>query len=398
MSESHTSGQATPRRRALDQAIRPTRAEVDLDALDRNYRALRALVPGMEVLAMVKANAYGHGAPLVAHRLEAAGVRLLGVALVEEGLELRNAGVRAPILVMGGSYQGGYDVMVERELSATVFRPDHVDELSRAARRANRTVTAHLKVDTGMGRLGASLEELPDLLRYLRRHPEIRLEGLASHLASADVKGSPLTRAQLERWAEARRMVEDAGYYPELRHLANSSALLGLQEARQGSLFNLARPGLALYGMAPAPWLEPAATLSPVMSWKTGIVHLKDVPEGASVSYGATWTAARPSRIATLPVGYADGYGRAYSNRASVLVRGRRAPVVGRVCMDMCMVDVTDVPGAALGDEVVLLGRQGGEAVTAQELAELAGTIHYEVLCGVGARVPRMAVSPSPSP
>src|SRR5689334_10446402 len=184
----------TARRRALDQHIRPTRAEIDLGALERNYRAIRALAPGLEVLAMVKANAYGHGAPAVAHRLEAAGVRLLGVALVEEGIELRNAGVRAPILVMGGSLAGGYDVLVERELTPTVFRADHVTELARAARRAGREVSVHLKVDTGMGRLGASLEELPDVLKHLRAHPEIRLEGLASHFANADVKDAPLTR------------------------------------------------------------------------------------------------------------------------------------------------------------------------------------------------------------
>jgi len=392
MSEHHTSGRPVHRRRALDQAIRPTRAEVDLGALERNYRAVRALDPGLEVLAVVKANAYGHGAPLVAQRLEAAGVRLLGVALVEEGLELRNAGVRAPILVMGGSYQGGHELMVERGLSATVFRRDHVEALAFAARRAGRTVAVHVKVDTGMGRLGTSLEELPELLRHLRSFPEIFLEGVASHLASADVKDAPITRVQLERWREVRRVVKGAGFHPELWHLANSAALLGLPEWRSEGLFNLARPGLALYGLAPSPWLEPAADLSPVLSWKTGIVHLKELAPGDSVSYGATWTATRPSRIAVLPVGYADGYGRAYSNRAHVLVRGRRVPVVGRVCMDLCMADVTSVPDAAVGDEVVLLGRQGSEAVTAQELAELAGTIHYEVLCGLGARVPRLAV------
>ncbi|HVE87522.1 MAG TPA: alanine racemase [Myxococcales bacterium] len=393
MSGHHTPGWTAPRRRALEQHVRPTRAELDLDALERNYRAIRALAPGLEVLAMVKANAYGHGAPAVAHRLEAAGVRLLGVALVEEGMELRHAGVRAPILVLGGAYQGGgsdgYQVMVELGLGATVFRPEHVEALSRAARAKGRPAAAHLKVDTGMGRLGASMEELPGLLDAFRRCPEVRMEGLASHFASADVNGAPQTRAQLQRWGQARRQVEDAGFSPELVHVSNSAALLGLEEARRGDLFNLARPGLTLYGLAPAAWLEPAVELSPVLSWKTAVIHLKTVPAGASVSYGATWTASRPSRIATLPVGYADGYSRAFSSRASVLVRGRRAPVVGRVCMDMCMVDVTDVPGVQMGDEVVLIGRQGDGAIRAQELAELAGTIPYEVLCGIGARVPR---------
>jgi len=393
MSGHHTPGWIAPRRRALDQFIRPTRAEIDLDALERNYRAVRALAPELEVLAMVKANAYGHGATAVAHRLERAGVRLLGVALVEEGIELRNAGVSAPILVLGGSYQGGYEGMVERDLHATVFRRDHVEALAAAARRAGKTVTAHLKVDTGMGRLGATLEELPGLLEVLKQSPEVRLEGLCSHLASADEQGAPLTRVQLERWEAARRRVEDAGFDPELRHLSNSAALLALPEVSGGGAFNLARPGLALYGLPPAPWLEDRVALFPVMSWKSGIIHLKDVPAGASVSYGATWTAARPSRIATLPVGYADGYERSFSNRAQVLVRGQRAKVVGRVTMDMCMVDVTGVPGAAVGDEVVLLGQQGSESIGARELAQLDGRLIYEVLCGVGARVPRVSIS-----
>jgi alanine racemase len=377
---------------AAQPAVRRTRAEIDLEALERNYRALRAVAPGLEVLAMIKANAYGHGAVPVARRLEAAGARFLGVALVEEGVELREAGVRAPILVLGGAYDGAYGRMVELQLTPTVFREDHVRQLAAAARKAGRPAPVHLKVDTGMARLGASIRELPRLLDLLKDTPEVRLEGLASHLASADVRGEALNGRQLERWREVLKTVRGAGFQPAFRHISNSAALLGIPEASDGSLFNLARPGLTLYGLSPAGWLEGRVPLSPVLSWKTAIIHLQSLEPGATVSYGATWTAARPSRIATLPVGYADGYSRQCSNRAQVLVRGRRAPVVGRVCMDLCMVDVTDVPGAEVGDEVVLVGRQGGEQISASELAAHAGTIPYEVLCGVGARVPRVNV------
>jgi alanine racemase len=374
--------------------IRPTRAEIDLSALVCNVRTLRAAAPGCGLLAMVKADAYGHGAQLVARVLEAEGVELLGVALIEEGLALREVGVRSEILVLGGAYSGGWDALVEARLCPAVFREDHLEAFAAAARRHGVEPRAHLKVDTGMARLGAMPQEVPALL-VRARALGVALDGVLSHFANADLADAATTREQLERFKTVLRQVDGAGFRPRWRHLANSAALVALPTARDGKLLNLVRPGVALYGLSSAPWITPERPLEPVLSWKTAIVHLKEVPTGTAVSYGGTWTAQRPTRIATLPVGYADGYARRLSNRAQVLVRGQRAPVVGRVCMDLCMVDVTDVPDASLEDEVVLLGRQGAEDIGATELAGWAETISYEVLCAVGARVPRVAVGKS---
>jgi alanine racemase len=379
-----------PRRRALDHLIRPTRAEISQSALRANLETVRKLSAPAEVLAVVKANAYGHGAVHVARVLEDAGVAMLGVALVEEGIELRNAGVKAPILVMGGSYEGGYELIVEHALTPTVFRLEHLEGLKRAAQ--GRRVAVHLKLDSGMGRIGVLPAELGGLLSALKAAPDLELEGFLSQLASADVAGSDQTPAQLKVFHAGLKQVHDAGFKPRWRHLANSAGAMTQAKARDGHDINLVRPGLMLYGLVTAPWLEGKVKLRRVMTWKTGITHVKSVEAGATVSYGATWIAPKRSVLATLPVGYADGFSRTFSNRAAVLVRGVRAPVVGRVTMDMCVVDVTHVPGAAVGDEVVLLGGQGKERVDAEELAALMDTLHYEVLCGVGARVPRLLV------
>ncbi|HVP60036.1 MAG TPA: alanine racemase [Myxococcaceae bacterium] len=372
--------------------IRPTRAEIDLGALTRNHQTLRAAATGVDVLAVVKADAYGHGAVPVSRALETAGVRFLGVALVEEGLELRAAGLRSDILVLGGAYDGGWDAMLEQRMIPVVFRPEHLTALEAAARARGTTARAHLKVDTGMGRLGVLPADVPAFLEAARACPRVELEGLCSHFANADLADAALTALQISRFRTALGQMRAAGFDPRWRHLSNSAGLLALPEARDGVEMNLARPGLALYGLVPAPWLRPPRRLEPVLSWKTAVVHVKSVPSGTPISYGSTWTAPRPSRIATLPVGYADGWSRLLSNRGAVLVRGRRAPIVGRVCMDLCMVDVTDVPGAEVGDEVVLLGRQGPEVQDAHQLAALEGTIAYDVLCAIGARVPRVVV------
>jgi alanine racemase len=371
--------------------IRPTRAEIDLGALSRNVRTLRGVAPGTGMLAMVKADAYGHGATLVAPALESLGVELLGVALVEEGLTLRRAGVVGEILVLGGAYEGGWEAMAEANLTPAVFRENHLVSLSAAAARLGSQPRAHLKVDTGMARLGAQPEEVQALLERAKAL-HIDIEGVMSHFANADLADGVVTERQLELFQTVLKAVQGAGFRPRWRHLANSAAMVALSPSRDGTVLNLVRPGLALYGVSPAPWIVPPQPLEAVLSWKTAVVHLKTVPPGTAVSYGGTWTARRPTRIATLPVGYADGYPRRFSNRAQVLVRGQRVPVVGRVCMDLCMADVTDVPGASLGDEVVLLGRQGSAEVGAVELAGWLESIPYEVLCGVGARVPRVAV------
>ncbi len=382
-----------PRRRALDLLIRPTRVEVSERALWHNVRWVKQQIGGAGLLAVVKANAYGHGAVHVARVLEREGVAMLGVALVEEGLELRNAGVRAPILVMGGSYEGGYELMVQHELTPTLFRFEHLEGLSRAAAKLGIRARAHLKVDTGMARLGVQLSELTDFLRALTAaQTHVELDGFMSHFASADDPGNPSTEEQLRRYGQALTAVRAHGFSPRWRHVANTAGVLSGMGLPPQTDVNLVRPGILLLGVAPASWLSAKAPLEPVLSWKTGVTHLKTIEPGTAVSYGGTWVAQRRTLLATLPVGYADGFGRSFSNRGSVLIRGQRAPVVGRVTMDMSLVDVTDVPGAALHDEVVLLGAQGGLRLAAEELAALSDTIPYEIMCGIGARVPRVLV------
>lgn len=377
--------------------IRPTVANVDLDAVAHNYR-LACGSAGRPAIGVVKADAYGHGAVPVARRLAAEGAPFLAVALVEEGLELRAAGVETPVLVLGAAYGERWDLLVAHRLTPLIFRAEHLAGLAAAARAAGVRAPAHLKVDTGMGRIGLAPPELAAFLDAARAAPEVALEGICTHFASADLEDGDLTTRQVGLFNAAAEAMRAAGLPLRWRHLANSAGTIEYPDAWQ----DLTRPGIMLYGYVPfAPpgpvpprALEAREGLRPALRWSTAVTHLKTVPAGTPVSYGGRWVAARPSRIATLPVGYADGYHRRLSGRpgfgcAEVLVRGRRAPIAGTVCMDMCMADVTDVPGVEVGDEVVLLGEQGGERIDADELAVRAGTISYEILCNVGARVPR---------
>ncbi|RMG15404.1 MAG: alanine racemase [Deltaproteobacteria bacterium] len=375
----------------LDEPIRPTALRIDLRALCSNLDLCRrhlAAAHGQQapaILAVVKANAYGHGALPVARALEAKGVEWFGVALVEEGIALRQGGIRAPILVLGGAYEGGWEAMRAFDLCPVVFTEAHLE-----AARCHGPLAVHVKVDTGMGRIGVLPEALPAFLRRAKRSAGVRVEGLLTHFANADLADDSVTRAQIAAFEAALAEARAAGLEPRWIHLANSAAVLRM--TRHLGSHTLVRPGLMLYGYPPSPELRNLG-LEPVATWVTKIIHLKEVPKGFRVSYGQTWEAPRRSRIATLPVGYADGYFRAFGNRAEVLVRGRRCPVVGRVCMDMCMVDVTSLPEVAVGEEVVLLGRQGEEEVSADELAGHAGTISYEILCAIGDRVPRLVVA-----
>jgi alanine racemase len=376
--------------------IRPTEAVVDLDAVVHNYR-LAVEIGGKPATGVVKADAYGHGAVRVARALVEAGCPVLAVALVEEGLELREAGLAAPVLVFGAAYGDDYEVLVRHRLTPLVFTADHVRRLAAAARRAGTRASAHLKLDTGMGRVGVVPADVPSMIEALRGAPEVRLEGVCTHLSSADVEPRATTDQQVALFNEISASLERAGFHLK-HHLANSAGTIEYPGARQ----DLTRPGIMLYGYLPfaasaqgSPALAAArARLRRPLTWRTAITHVKSVSAGTAISYGGTWVAQRPSRIATLPVGYADGYRRHFSGRpdygrAEVLVRGRRAPVAGTVCMDMTMVDVTDVPGAQVDDEVVLLGEQGGQRIDADELAAAAGTISYEILCGIAKRVPR---------
>lgn len=371
----------------LLESCRPTWAEIDLLALSANLQSVRNRVGERPILAVVKANAYGHGAAGVARALVKEGVERLGVAIPEEGIELRQAGVSAPILVLGGFAPGQADLLLQHDLVPAVYRPDQIEALSRAASRHGVHAPVHLKVDTGMGRLGVPAGDVPAFADMVARAPSIRVTGTFSHLAVADDPADPFTRRQIDRLREAVEALRGRGLVPEEIHLANSAAIMDHPPA----WLTLVRPGLVLYGYPPSPKVTPMP-VKPVLSLKSRIIFMKEVPAGSSLGYGRTFVASRTTRVASLALGYDDGLPRLASNRGFVLVRGRRAPIAGRISMDLTTVDVTDVPGAALGDEVIVIGTCGGEAIGADLVASWADTISWEVLCGIGSRVPRLFV------
>jgi alanine racemase len=365
----------------LASALRPAWVDVNLDALANNLGVIRRRAPETRVLAVVKADAYGHGAVGVSHALEAAGVDWLGVALLEEGAELRRAGIRLPILVLGTARPAKISLYRRYRLTPTL---SSLGELAlwhewTAASGARQAV--HLKVDTGMSRLGVALEEVPEALATLRGHPRLELAGLLSHFADADDLESPRNAAQEARFRAVLALLTEEERQRIEIHMANSAAALH----HPGSRFHLARVGIALYGIDP---VEREAGLQPVMSVLARIVQVREVPAGTPLSYGGRTVTRRRSRIAVLPVGYADGYAWRLTGKAEALLRGRRVPVAGSVTMDMTLVDITET-GGEVGEEVVLLGRQDHEEIPAVELARLAGTISWEVLCHLGLRLPR---------
>lgn len=367
--------------------IRPTRLTIDLDALRHNFQQLEAFANPAQVLPIVKADAYGHGVIPCAKTLERAGARFFGVALIEEGLELRAAGLQTDVLVLGGAYGDRWDLLVGEGMTPLVFHRDHLEGLAAAARAQGKRAVAHLKLDTGMGRLGILPEELSSFLDAAAVHG-VELEGLATHFANADLADSALTERQIRLMEEAVVTMGGRGMAPKWVHLANSAATV----SRPDTHGSLVRPGIMLYGAYPSKAYHDRVALRPVLHWSTRITHVKRVPAGTPISYGSRWVAKRESTIATLPLGYADGYQRRLTNVGSVLLRGQRVPIAGTVCMDQCMVDATDLPDVREGEEVVLLGRQGDGEILADELAELCGTIHYEIFCGIGPRVPRVFI------
>ncbi len=365
---------------------RPTVGEVDLGALEFNYRQIKKRIPeDVKLLAVVKADAYGHGSIPVSLRLEKLGVEYLGVAIPEEGVELRRGGVKAPILVLGGIFGDGVDQIFRFRLTPVVFGKESLKILSREAERRRRRVKVHLKVDTGMGRLGVPFDLWPDFLREVKRFPRVEAEGILSHFAMTDEEKG-LTQGQWRHFQEAVAAAQKLGICCPYLHMASSAALTAFPTYSA----RLVRPGIMLYGSYPSPAFRSLISLKPVMTLKTRIHFLKSVRPGTRISYGGTFEAKRESLIATLPIGYADGYSRHLSNHGEVLIHGRRAPVVGKVCMDFIMVDVTDIPRVSTGDDVILMGRQGKEQITAEEIADKINSISYEVLCSIGKRVPRI--------
>ncbi len=361
---------------------RPLWAEIDLDALAYNVAALKGQAGPAAMAAVVKANAYGHGALGVARASLEAGADRLAVICVDEGEQLRRAGITAPILVMGHSPASDAGRIVELALTPTVNTLEMGRALAREAEAAGVRQPVHLKVDTGLNRYGLPPQEIVPLAEALREMPTLELEGIFTHFASADEGDKRFT---LEQYTIFRAVVEMLPWIP-IRHVSNTATLLDRPEMS----LDMVRPGVGIYGLYPSQYVSRSLSLKPVLSLKSRITRLTAIAPGDSVSYGRTWRANRPSVIALVMCGYADGLSRVLSNRGAVLVRGKRVPIVGRVCMDMCMVDVTDVPDVAEGDEVVIIGRQGEMMITAAELADLCGTISYEVLCGISARVPRL--------
>ncbi|HUU09907.1 MAG TPA: alanine racemase [Phycisphaerae bacterium] len=364
---------------------RPTYAEVDLAAVRHNLRTLRArLAPGVQVLGVVKANAYGHGAVEVSRALEAEAVDLLGVALVEEGAQLRAAGIRSPVLVMGALPADDVAAAIEQDLTPTVDGPETAGPIEACAARQGRTVAVHLKIDTGMNRLGVRAEAAAEAAAALGRMKHLRLAGAYTHFACADCEADDVSPGQLARFRSALAAMQAAGLRPPLVHAANSSALLVLSESH----FDMVRSGLALYGICPCPAAR-AVPLRPALALKSRVACLKAVRAGEGVSYGHRWRAARESLIGVLPIGYADGYPRALSDGGQVRVEGRLVPVVGAVCMDMTMIDLTGVPGVGPGQEVTLIEADNSSPISAAAVAEQAGTIPYEILTGLSKRLPR---------
>lgn len=374
---------------------RPTFAEVDLAALRANYALIRGRVPARtKLLAVVKADAYGHGFLEVSKELERQGVDAFGVAFLAEAIQLRKSGIDKPVLLLGGMYPGQERKCIGFSISCAVFSLDQVRLLNQAAGRLFRKASIHIKIDTGMGRLGVPYAELPAFLESLEAYPHISVDGLFSHFSSADEadsNGTEFTDRQVERFEAAVAQVHAAGHTPPYIHIANSAGALW----QRCPACTMVRPGIVLYGALPSADFAGQITLQPVLRLRSAIAMLKWIEPGDTVSYGRWFTAKRRTRIASVPVGYADGYPRSLTNRGEVLIRGRRVPVVGTVCMDWLMVDVTDLPDVKVGDDVTLWGRdRSGQTLYAEEVAERAGTIPYELLCGVSKRVPRVYLHP----
>jgi alanine racemase len=363
--------------------LRPTFATIDLDRFAHNVDVIARLLPeGARLVPVLKADGYGHGAVELAKRLTSDRVAMIAVSLLEEAIELRRASITLPILLLGPISREQISIALDHDVTIGVIGPEELAAVCEIAR--DRDVAIHLKLDSGMGRMGVIESELPRVIEMIRAAPRLRIEGIYTHFANAEDANDPFTGQQIATYDRMLAELREHGIDAPRHHFANSPATLqGL--VRPG---DFARVGIALYG--PQRIATVAGTIEPVLRWRTEIMRLKELPAGHAVGYGTTFRTSRPSRIATLPVGYADGYDRLLSNDGEVLLRGKRAPVVGRVSMDLVTIDVTDIDGVTAGDEVILIGEQGGEIITANELGLKSQTIGYEVLCRIGARVPRL--------
>jgi len=357
-------------------------AEIDLQAVSHNFRSIRQMTGGRPVIAVVKADAYGHGADQVSKTLVGAGAEYLAVAFMDEARELREAGIAAPIIVL---FDPDVCEAFEYNLTPAIGTMKAAVDLSREAEKRGLNINIHIKVDTGMGRLGFRGQVQRDILE-IARLKGINIEGVMSHFSEADIMDRSFACSQIGAFNTLRNDLAASGLHVPLYHLANSAAVMALPESH----FDAVRPGIMLYGCASVSPQSQHPKLVPAMSAKTRIVALRKLPPGAPISYGRTFVTARESLIGVISAGYADGFSRLFSNNASVLVRGKRAPVVGRVCMDVTMIDVTDIAGVAETDDVIIMGSQGGESISAAELAQWSDTIPYEVMLSIGSRARRI--------
>lgn len=363
-----------------------TYAKIDLDAILENYRNICARA-GKRVMCVVKADAYGHGAVPVARMLLDAGCDWFGVSSVAEAMELRNAGISVPILILGHTPVTAYPVVVAQEIRVGVYCEDEAELLSREAQKQGKTAYVHLTLDTGMSRVGFQVtEEAADTCARIAKLPGLAIEGLFSHFATADETSQVKTKAQAERYAAFDTMLRQRGVEIPVRHLCNSAGIM-----HYGGQYEMVRAGIVLYGLYPSDAVDSALLrIRPAMSWHTQISHVKTLEPGREISYGGTYVTERPTRVATIPTGYADGYRRSLSGKFYVLIRGKKAPILGRICMDQFMVDVTHIPEACVGDEVVLMGRSGEEMITAETLGAAANSFNYEQVCDLSRRVSRV--------
>ena len=373
-------------------AQRPTVAEIRLNNLAFNFHSVKNFVgKKIEYMAVVKADAYGHGAVECARRLEAEGVDWFGVALPEEGLELRENNIKKPILCLGSFWNGQEKLLLEKNLTPVIYQAEQAENYNRAAKEKAVIADIHIKIDTGMGRIGVRFDEVKVFIKKLKKYENLRIEGLMTHFAAADnLAENNFTNEQIKLFDESVALFEENGFRPKYKDLANSPAAV----AHENSLGNMARLGGVLYGLGDdvLPKEIEKPELRAVMSLRTKISHIKNVPKGETLGYSRTFKTRRDSLIATIPIGYHDGFCRSFSNRARVIINGVFAPVVGRISMDWTILDVTDVPNVKVNDEVILIGEQNNLRITAEDLAKLEDTISYEITCGINRRVPRKYV------
>ena len=361
-----------------------TYVEIDLDAISSNFDAIRAKA-GTQVMAIVKADAYGHGAVQIARLLDDK-CCFFGVSSIAEALELRQAGLTKPILILGYTPVEAFRLVIGQDIRPAIFRLDDGIALSKLAQKQGVTIPFHFAVDTGMSRLGfQATEESADICADIARLPGLQAEGLFSHFATADCADLSKAQAQAVLFENFDRMLKDRGIHIPLRHLDNSAGLMNFSKH-----YEMVRSGIVTYGMYPSDEVDPALLdLKPVLQWRSRVTHIKMLPPRREISYGGTFVTTRKTRVATVPVGYADGYRRSLSGKFYVLIRGRRAPILGRVCMDQMMVDITDVPDVKIDDPVVLVGNDGNDVITIEQIAAAADSFNYEFVCGISRRVPR---------